>query len=244
MTGLRQRLQQLAAKRQQASQFHVGRIGLDVDVVELVNWVYADQRAHILDGRGIGLHEGERIAARVMPADRAGSGSSQAQFEAIMQLGVRVDKTGYDVGDLHPVAEVINSLVTAMPGGRLIIEFGRRRAIPEGGSFEVALGPSWKVEPRYDMVTCGATLLSLPRQGAFDVVYDGNKHPIYCPLELEHGPDYLAALRAEYVAWHDSLTSLVDTCRQQRDRIGGLIVSGPKLAREPWERAKPPNHLT
>ena len=236
MTGLRQRLQQLAAKRQQASQFHVGRIGLDVDVVELVNWVYADQRAHILDGRGVGLHEGEKIAAHVMHAARAGSGSSQAQFEAIMQLGVRVDKSGYDVGDLHPVAEVVNSLVNAMPGGRLIIEFARHRAIPEGGSFETELGPSWKVEPRYDMVSFGAELVALPRQGAFNVVYDRNKHPLYCPLELDHGPDYVAAMRAEYVAWHGALTGLVVECREHRDRIGGLIVSGPKLAREPWAR--------
>lgn len=217
MSDLRARIQR---------QLHIGRVGLDVDVVELVNWVYAEQRAHLVDGHGVGLHDAERAVAGL----RHGVRSAHGQFERILQLGCRIDRQGHDAGDLHPVAEAVNELVGSMLSAKaLIIYFASRGAVPEGLDFEIRLGPSWKAEPRFDFQ-------GTPRPGSFHVSYDKNKHPIWCPLAYDHGPEYQQKLRAEYVSWHDALEELVAICCQNRTRLGGLVVSGPTLPREPWRR--------
>lgn len=211
-----------------------------VDVVELVNWVYAVQKAHIVDGRGVGLHENEMIAEGLLPARDAGSGSTFAAFEAIQRLGVRIERQGYNMGELHPVAEIVHDLVTGMVSedGTLIVRYAAKAAIPRGATFDVKLGPVWKGDPRYMHQACGdcckGELRALPAPGSFRIMVDSGKRPVFCPLEFDHGSDFLAKLRAEYIGWHDALTLLVEGCRVRRDRLGGLIVTGPKLQREPW----------
>lgn len=244
MTGLRAELQRLAeaaratASRPAPGTPHAGSFGLPVDVVELVNWVYADQRAHEVDGRGIGLHEGERVAEGLLRTEEAGGGNPFIKFAEVMILGVRVDRQGYDIGDLHPVAEAVNELVMAMPlpAAKLIVHFAERREVPSGARFDIKLGPSWKVEPRYDIGQCSACgqFHALPKSSAFYVVYDRNRNAQYCPLEFDYGPDFMAKLRAEYVAWHDALAELVGYCDRDRKRLGGLVVTGPSLQRTPW----------
>jgi hypothetical protein len=225
MSDLRARIQRLQQRKQTAAQVNADRL---VDVVELVNWVYAEQRAHLVDGHGIGLHEGERAAAGLRHNVR----SAHAQFERILQLGCRIDRHGHDAGDLHPVAEAVNELVGSMLSARaMIINFASRGSIPDGFDFEMKLGPSWKVEAKYDAQ-------GTPRPGSFHMAYDKNKHPAYCLLAYDHGPDYQRELRAEYVSWHDALSELVVLCCKHRARLGGLMVTGPKLLRGPWGRAE------
>lgn len=246
MTGLRDRLQRLARVRRDAGRSapkNAGRVAVNadrlVDVVELVSWVYAEQRAHIVDGRGIGLHEGEMIAEGVLDARRAGGGSGYGRFHEIQLLGCKIDRVGYDMGDLHPVAEAVNAMIGKIGGGGLIVRFAAKRDIPPGASFDIRLAPRWKSEPRWQLGPCAGCgqQHQLPMQGTF-VVWTRNKRPVYCPLDFDYEPEYLAQLRQEYIAWHDALSELVVRCCYNREKIGGLVVTGPKLLREPWRQGR------
>ena len=53
-------------------------------------------------------------------------------------------------------------------------------------------------------------------------------------MAFDHEPDYIAELRADYVAWHDALTALVGACASARHRLGGIIVMPTTLERMPW----------
>lgn len=242
MSGLRQKLQRLAAagKHKPAAPGGVPQVNADrlVDVVELVNWVYADQRAHIIDGRGIGLHEGEKEAEAALAGRRSGAVhvSLHARFQEIMLLGCRVDKIGADTGDLHPVAETVHDLARRLGAYRTIRTCAIRREPPIGGSIEARLGPVWKVEPRYERALCEGCgeVHALPKAGSFKVDYDTRKYPLSCPVADDHEPEYIGALRREYLAWHDDLSLLVQQLRDIRDKLGGLVVTGPRVPRQPW----------
>lgn len=215
-----------------------------VDVVDLVNWVYGDQRAHEVDGRGIGLHEGERateIARRKnVPAVSVAriAADSSVRTAAQAELGCKVDKVGYDMGELHPVAEAVDSMVARLLAVDLIVRHAQKKEIPAGADFEIKLEPDWKDLPRYDMQACGPccnhTVRMMPRHGTFKITYDRNKHPLFCPLIFDHEPEFLGQLRRDYMAWHDGLSMLVVYCCDYRDRLGGLVVTGPSLLRQPW----------
>lgn len=247
MTGLRERLQRLA--RLQAAKLPVPRSDREVDVVDLVTWVYREQRAHIVDGRGIGLHEGERAAeglGHTIAAD------SIARVVANGVLGCQVDKLGYDMGELHPVAEAVHGIVarlqtSGLAAGFLVIQHAQKGEIPTGATLEPRLQPDWKSKgPQWQWVTVrretdGETVtLRWPAERSFKMAYDDSRErmPICCLLAEDFGPDYIASERRDYVAWHDALTRLVNICdaltRNDPMALGGLLVTGPTLAREPW----------
>lgn len=250
MSALRERLQRLA--RLDAAKLPIGRDEREVDVLDLVHWVYRDQKAHIVDGRGIGLHEGEKVAARVISAAQAGGGSVLRGVAEIGNLGCVVQRQGYDMGELHPVAETVHGIVawlqrTGRAAGRLVVEHAQKGEIPSGATLEPKLQPSWKSSgPRWHWVkvrreTDGAEVaLRWPAERSFRMAYDDSRErmPLYCPLEEDFGPDYVAAERRDYVAWHDALRLLVAECdaltRDLPLQLGGLVVTGPVLAREPW----------
>lgn len=247
MSALRERLQRLA--RMQAAKLAVPDADRAVDVLDLVTWVYREQRAHIVDGRGIGLHEGERAAAGL---GHTIQGDSIARIVTNGVLGCQVDKLGYDMGELHPVAETVHGLLLrlhrgARAAGNLVVEHALRGEIPAGATLEPQLQPAWKANgPRWQWVnvrreTDGATVgIRWPAERSFKMVYDDSRErmPLYCPLDEDFGPDYVAAERRDYVAWHDALTLLVVECaalvKAAPLALGGLVVTGPTLAREPW----------
>lgn len=194
--------------------------GLDdprVDVLELVNWVYSEQQAHHEAGRGV--------------FGPGGSVDSVVRLSSFSVLGVSVDRLGYNMGELHPVAEVVHGIVCGLQREvptKLIQHYAASASVPPGYDLEVELGPVWKGEPKYDM-------RGLPRPGSFKVEHDGSnaKVPVCCPLDYSHGANYQAELRREYEHWHLALRHLVIACGKSRE-LGRLVVTGPTIAREPW----------
>jgi hypothetical protein len=222
MSGMRDRLQRIER-------------GLEVpqvDVLELVNWVYSEQRAHQAEHRGSDL--------RLL----LGSGISAdgvARIAELNILGCRVDVSGSDAGELHPVAETVHFLAGQIQARHqapawLLAHYGAQKALPPGYDLDLDLGPTWKGEPRYELGRCTGCGKehTMPRQKAFQVVHDGSnaKVPLYCPLEWSHGADYQAELRREYEHWHLALRCLVEACAKAD--LGRLVVTGPAIAREPW----------
>jgi hypothetical protein len=228
MSGMRARLQRIAR----------GAEDPRVDVLELVNWVYSEQRANRVSGQG--LHAAEAVVAGL----RRGSVSQASTIAALIEvnrLGCRVDHVGYDAGDLHPVAEALHLMVAQIQSSGeapawLLVRYGEHAALPDGHDLEINLGPTWKGEPRYEVRACSACGAdhAMPMAGKFKVVNDGTKWaiPVFCPLEWDHGPEYQAAERREYDHWWQALQALAMRCA--RADLDGLIVTGPAISREPW----------
>jgi hypothetical protein len=215
--------------RDRLTRIEKGREDPRVDVVELVNWVYSEQLAHLAAGRGSDYR---------WLLGNGLSGDGVARIAELNLLGVRVDQSSGDAGELHPVAETVHYLVglqikSMQSPAWLIPEFGKRKAVPPGFDLEISLGPTWKAAgPRYELDANGRMV---PKAGTFKIEHDGSswKIPVCCPLEFDHGPDFQAELRREYEHWHDALRRLVIACNGRQD-LGRLIVTGPSLPREPW----------
>lgn len=216
MSGMRDRLQRIER----------GIEDPRVDVLELVNWVYSEQRAHQAESRGL-----VRLGYGAVSADGI------ARIAELNALGCRVDVSTPDSGELHPVAETIHHLVvqeikSIQSPAWLIPHYGAHAAVPPGYDFDAMLEPVWKNGPRWQVVDGDKTV---PMAGAFRVVHDGSnaKVPLFCPLELSHGPDYQAGLMREYEHWHLALRRLARACAGCA-ALGRLQVTGPQIAREPW----------
>jgi hypothetical protein len=228
MSGMRARLQRIAR----------GAEDPRVDVLDLVNWVYSEQRANQVSGQG--LYAAEAVVAGL----RRGSASQASTIAALIEvnrLGCRVDRVGYGSGDLHPVAEALHLKVAQIQSSGeapawLLVRYGEHAALPDGHDLEINLGPTWKGEPRYEVRACSACGAdhAMPMAGKFKVVNDGTKWaiPVFCPLEWDHGLEYQAAERREYDHWWQALQALAMRCA--RADLDGLIVTGPAIAREPW----------
>jgi hypothetical protein len=211
MSGMRDRLARIER----------GLEAPQVDVLELVNWVYSKQRAHEVAGRG-----GVRLGYGSVSADGI------ARIGELSRLGCRVDVSVGDGGELHPVAETLHYLAGQIQARHqapawLLWHYGAQNGFPPAYDLELELGPQWRGEPRYEAS-------GRPKQGAFKVVHDGSsaKVALYCPLDFSHGAEYQAELRREYEHWHLALRCLVEACAKAD--LGRLVVTGPAISREPW----------
>jgi hypothetical protein len=204
-----------------------------MDVVDVMVWVFRDQEAHVVDGRGIGLFEGERAMGGKAIAGR----SMTAVVGEIATVGCMIDRDGYDLGQLHPMAEAVFEIVDEMPNPYrgLLVKFGKLGALPDGYDADWRLGPKWKYDPdhptraRHDS---GGDI----NPKAIEYLYDANRHAIACALEPDHPPYFIEALRDEYRTWHDGLCAVVRRCSapSQRKRLERLVVTGPTLPSDPW----------
>jgi hypothetical protein len=111
-----------------------------VDVLELVNWVYAEQQlAHLAQHRGSDYRW------------LVGAGISADGVVAVARigiLGVRVDVSAA-MRALHPVAETVHypvaQEITSMSSPAwLIPHFAAQKAIPPGFDLKISLGLQWK----------------------------------------------------------------------------------------------------
>lgn len=209
-----------------------------MDVVDLLVWVYRDQKADRVDGRGIGLFEGERVADA---ADRGrvalpGAGRTMtAVVGEIATVGCRIDRIGYDTGQLHPIAERVNELVERIgaPASGLLVHYGRRAEYPPAYDLRVELTPAWRGRPKYRQD-------GKPDERHVLRIYDKTRNAIGCRLELRPQNSMIGDLQQDYRLWYGGLLAVVDRWRQLADRAGRLFVTGPIVPAEPWLRTAPP----
>jgi hypothetical protein len=197
--------------------------GLEVprdDALELVNWVYSEQRAP--GGRP------RRSSARLWRRfGRRHSSHCRAQSPRLQGRRFR-ERRRRAAPCRRNTALPRRPDPGAAPGaGVAAVALRRAEGLPPGYYLELELGLQWKGEPRYEAS-------GRPKQGAFKVVHDGSNAKVapYCPLEWSHGADYQAEMRREYEHWHLALRCLVEACA--RVDLGRLVVTGPAISREPW----------
>lgn len=196
-----------------------------IDVVDLLVWVYRDQKAHLVDGRGIGLYAGERAADHGVVSET----TMTAVVGEVGRIGCMIDRIGRDPGHLHPAAEVVNEIVAGLgkPVTALLVTYGRRAEYPPAFDLTVELRPAWKRRPEFDQY-------GMPKKGSVRMILDGNDNVIGCRLEQVPSGDMVEDLQADYRWWHQGLVAVAGQCRRQQQRLGRLFVTGPTVPAEPW----------
>lgn len=208
-----------------------------VGLARLLVWVYRDQKADKMSGRGLWAPEAEADAAPGVQVVRRWSGCGCAQLEAIALLGSRIETTGWQQRPvLHPDAEAIHDVMVAMSrddwmGALLLRRYGADGGMPDWGDGDQELGPVFDrrdkiVQDRYDE--------------AVEVVDAIGRHLLlplrYCPLEAYPSDEWVAASQGEYRQWHGALERLMARIldvRLQRWRLEGLGAVA-----EPWNMEK------
>jgi hypothetical protein len=200
-----------------------------IEIQDLVVWVIRDQKAHRIDGAGIGLFEGE-LAAEGRRVYRRSADGVAATMDNI-GIGGRIQRIGHDSGELHPDAELVWGLIAKLPDPcRLpVIEAGRTGEPPQGAWLpEPGLVPVWRKGPRFDRE-------GRPAEGSFKMIYDSNRNAISCPLEPEHEPSYIASVREEYRNWRAGLEHVARALIAEPERLRRWSVRPPRFADAPWD---------
>lgn len=197
-----------------------------IDIEQLLTWTFRNQRAHKIVPQGAGLQRAEALAdGRNLQAK---SGCGCASVERIAELGVRVDVSMSDPGQLHPDAETVYNAVTDLP--RPIANLVARHAIDDtrpnwGEGMRPAMIPVWRKGPIYDAQ-------GKPAKRSFQMIYDRNRNAIACKVIPVHEPDSIARLRQDYTRWYDALVALANTLNDRP--LDHHVVTGPIVPAEPW----------
>lgn len=195
-----------------------------IDVEELLRWTYRQQRADVVLERGIGLMGPE---AEVEGIEIHG-GSNLSVLERIMKLGCFVDRSGYDMGDLHPDAEVVHRLVrrldarvAGLPLGAMLVFHARGGTRPDR---ELACAMPKPVPVAHW------------RTGEPSVVWTdkGRRHG-FCPVEYEPSASRILQAREEWRAWHRGLCLVALALHDEKLTLWHPLA--PTVAARPWEMA-------
>lgn len=202
-------------------------------LVPLLVWVYRDQKADVMTGRGLWAPEAELDAGAGVQVVRRWSGCGCAQIEAIGVLGSRIEATGWQQrAVLHADAEAVHDALVAMSredwmGALLLRRYAAAGSQPDWGDGEQELGPLFDardkiIQDRYDEVV-----------EVIDAVGRKLLVPVrYCPVEAYPSDDWVEMSRGEYRQWHAALLRLMERLGDvtlRRWRLDGIGAEA-----EPW----------
>jgi len=204
-----------------------------VGLAQLLVWVYRDQKADKMSGRGLWAPEAEADAGPNVQVVKRWSACGCAQIEAIGLLGTRIETTGWQQRPtLHPDAEAIHDRLVEMSredwiGALLLRRHGGDAGVPDWDDGVQELGPVFDqrdkmVQDRYDEVV-----------QVIDAVGRNLLVPLrYCPLEVYPSDDWVELSRGEYRQWHAALTRLMG--RLEGVSLTRWRLDGLGAAAEPW----------
>ncbi|MEN2977874.1 hypothetical protein P7L78_19160 [Tistrella bauzanensis] len=188
-----------------------GRV--DIDVENLLVWVYRDQKADLVTGR---MDDGRVMGWR---------GSSLGRIEAVANLGCRVDGRGAGwgaAGELHRDAAATHEVVETLDLGtqRVVIRHARAGTRPDWTAGGLRCRPVWRRT---------ATGEVRPR-----VIYTATRKPSYCPIEIEPAPAILHDARMEWVTWRGALDRIARDLRAVDALLTRHRITGPAADATPW----------
>ncbi|HVI52926.1 MAG TPA: hypothetical protein VM661_17085 [Candidatus Sulfotelmatobacter sp.] len=214
-----------------SSRTHPHRVS--IGLAPLLVWVYRDQKADKMSGRGLWAPEAEADAAPGVQVVRRWSGCGCAQLEAIALLGSRIDATGWQQRPvLHPDAEVLHDRLVEMSredwmGALLLRRYGGDGGMPDWGDGDQELGPVFDARDKIVQDHSDEMVEVVDAVGRNLLV------PVrYCPLEAYPSDDWVALTRGEYRQWFAALERLwarLDGLAFSRWRLDGLGAEA-----EPW----------
>src|SRR5260370_10057602 len=97
----------------------------EIDIEPFLVWVFRDQKAHVIEGRGVGLFAAEADAGGIPRQGISADGC--ASVERLALLGCAIDGGGMANGlDLHPDAEPAYAAVNRLSDyGPWILRYAR-----------------------------------------------------------------------------------------------------------------------
>lgn len=193
------------------------------DIEALLVWTYKRQKADIVIGRGVGLHDLEARADGVQIVDVSACGV--AAVARIGMLGTRIDQIGRDAGDLHHDAEVVHRAVMQMDGrvnglprSRLIIEHAARGERPDAKVGVVPRAYPY-LNPRGDVVV--------------EWLDKGRRYGV-CRVQWSPSAVLIDAAREEYQAWHRALLQLASIL-SEGGKLQRWTLTPFKAPVAPWQ---------
>lgn len=206
-------------------------------LAQLLVWVYRDQKADVMTGRGLWAPEAEFDALPDVQVVRRWSGCGCAQVEAIGRLGVRVESTGWQQrAVLHPDAEAVHDALVAMSredwmGALLLRRYGADGSTPEWGDGDQELGPVFDSRDKIVQDRCDEVVEVVDAVGRKLLV------PVrYCPVEAYPSDDWIETTRGEYRRWHAALLRL--SAGLAEIRLSRWRLDGAGAEAEPWAAKK------
>jgi hypothetical protein len=204
---------------------------MPIDIEQFLVWVFRDQCAHVIEGRGVGLFAAEAAAGGIRR--QATSADGCANVERLALLGCSIDGGGMANGlDLHPDAERAYAVVNRLSEyGHLLVRYARIAERPEwGDTLPPKCEPAWKeVGPRYDAS-------GMPARGSYRTIYGNNRHALWCPIIWINDPRFVGAVRAEYARWFAALEVTAEYFAAHPGELAAHTITGPSAPARPWER--------
>lgn len=183
----------------------------DIDIEQLLIWVYQDQAAEQVAGKGLYSH--------------SGGGDAFGAVERYGRLGCFIDCAGsaaVGTGELHPDAEAVYETVGFDP---LIVRHARSGTRPdwmEGAVPHFKPVDGWK-EDKADQ--------RVPRRYDYNINAGIGNRPWLCRVRLVNHPDMIAYARRQYLEWWEALAVL-----SGRMELREYNALPPSAAAKPWMR--------
>lgn len=191
-----------------------------VDVEELLRWTYEDQKADVVECRGVGLHYIEAAADGVIPQNVSRDGSYQIEMMAV--LGCPSDRAGGWNCALHPDAEATHAAVLEL--------------FAEGRGAAAALVTQYaRIGGRPDWIPAGAVFKPvLNHRGKPMKIYDASNNAIGCRVRCHNPPEIVALARRQYRLWWNGLERTAARLAKTPNLLRKHRVTGPAAPALPW----------
>lgn len=189
----------------------------DIDIENMLIWVYQKQKADIIAGRAVGLLDIEASAAGIRRMKISGDGcAAVARSEA---LGVRVDSFGRDRGDLHVDAEHVHDLLEQFPAAlrHLIICHAKAGTRPD---------PMIGAQPRMVPVT--------NKRGKITKIWNKNRNWIGCEVRPVNRQETIDFARETYRSWHRGVNLVAEKLQLNSPILIRYAPTKTKAPGEPW----------
>lgn len=195
----------------------------DIDILSLLVWTYQAQKADLVIDRGIGLHELERRADGLEVYGVSACGCVAVSRAADLGASIR---GSMQCAQLHPDAELVHETLMALKKSRwlspyqvgLVIYHARTASTP-------------------DCMPCAQPRIVPKRngRGQLMMVYDDNRHPVACRIQVEVSVEEIEWVRDTYRIWHKAI-SFLEQELVRKNALTSYQLSLGEVDAEPWLR--------
>lgn len=190
------------------------RVRAPIDAEALLRWVYGVQRAHLVADRGLAE----------LTALRGGSSSTTDAVARVLSLGVIVDTSAPDRGELHPDAEAVHGVVRQLDK--------RREGISRAGLLILNAAAGERPECFAGVVPRPGPMLT--DRGRVHVEWsDPGRRLGMCPLVYDPSAERIRQGREEYAEWHAGLRLVALALQSVRLELWQVLA--PAAPERPWQ---------
>jgi hypothetical protein len=197
-----------------------------IDIINLLRWVYQQQKAHVIVDSGAGLYgiEAEWAGLEV----RGVSGDGVCRVLNNCMLGTSIDGSGKASGALHPDAMTVHLQLK-----QIIAELKKQKRYDELNKPALVFKHALMDQPPDWMRGAKPIIQPMRRtNGAIAMVWDKNKNPVLCRLITILSAETINFNRSIYSEWVDGLFMLYE--RLLLAKFVEYYLKDFSVAKTPW----------